>query len=72
MLQGGSEEDLGRLTAGHANADAQLLGLRGGIYDFRLEQVLGLDQRLLRRAAGNGQGLAELGRRLDVVDAAAD
>ena len=52
--------------------DAQLLGLRGGIYDFRLEQVLGLDQRLLRRAAGDGQGLAELGRRLDVVDAAAD
>jgi len=43
-----------------------------GVYDFGIEEVFWLDQWFLRGAAGDGDGLAEFARGVDVVNAAAD
>src|SRR5262249_35522980 len=68
----GRQQPLDGFPVGHAQCDAESLGLRRGVHDLGVEQALGIDQRFFRRAAGDGDRLAELGGGLHVVDAAAD
>jgi len=66
------QQQFDRLAPAHADRDAERLGLGRRVHDLGVEQVFGVDERLLRRSAGDGDGLAEFRGRLHVVDAAAD
>ena len=71
-LPTGQQHQLDRFAAGHAEADAERLGLWRAADDLRVEQVFWLGQRLCGSPLADGDRLAELGGRLQVVDAAAD
>src|SRR2546421_699981 len=51
------QHQLHSLAPRHAESNAERFGLRRGVNDLGIEQVFRVDEGLLRRAAGYGDGL---------------
>src|SRR5690606_21220457 len=66
------QHPFGCLPPRHSHLDTPLGGERSHVNDPRIEQIFGIDERLVGRAASGRNGLAKLGRGFHVVDAAAD
>ena len=71
-LRGCSKHDLDGFSAGHPRFDAECFGLRRRVDNSGIEQVFGIDKRMLGSPFRDGDSLAELCCRRQVINAAAN